>query len=534
MVGLRRALALLAAQLLLVTGLVVAPAESQAVPSVLMVVGDPAGLSVGDVVVRDRLVGLGFVVDVVDDAVVSVGDAVGVSFVFVSSSIHSYTLGSTLKAAGVPVWVAKPWLLDDMGMAGLVGGVDFGSVSSSSVTVVDVGHPLAGGLSGVVEVTGSSQAMSFGVPGGDGVVVTSAAGVASTFVYEGGGLLADGSVAAGCRVHSSVFRSAPEVFTVEGWVLFDAAVNYAANDCQTGPVDLPPTVSVVAPVDGSVVGGVVDVVAVAGDDVAVVGVEFFVGGVSVGVDVDGGDGWSYLWDTTAGADGPVAVMAVASDSIGQTASSSVSVTVANSGVVPSVLMVVGDPAGLSVGDVVVRDRLVGLGFVVDVVDDAVVSVGDAVGVSFVFVSSSIHSYTLGSTLKAAGVPVWVAKPWLLDDMGMAGLVGGVDFGSVSSSSVTVVDVGHPLAGGLSGVVEVTGSSQAMSFGVPGGDGVVVTSAAGVASTFVYEGGGLLADGSVAAGCRVHSSVFRSAPEVFTVEGWVLFDAAVNYAANDCS
>lgn len=58
-------------------------------------------------------------------------------------------------------------------------------------------------------------------------------------------------------------------------------------------------------------------------------VEFFVIGSSIGVDTNGIDGWSVPWDSRTLADGPVALMAIATDSDRQTATSSVSVTVSN-------------------------------------------------------------------------------------------------------------------------------------------------------------------------------------------------------------
>ena len=61
-----------------------------------------------------------------------------------------------------------------------------------------------------------------------------------------------------------------------------------------------PMVAIDAPGVGEVVSGVVDVVASASDDDAVVEVEFFVDAVSIGVDDDGSDGWSVPWDTTVG------------------------------------------------------------------------------------------------------------------------------------------------------------------------------------------------------------------------------------------
>ncbi|MFP3852752.1 MAG: Ig-like domain-containing protein [Anaerolineales bacterium] len=94
-------------------------------------------------------------------------------------------------------------------------------------------------------------------------------------------------------------------------------------------VDDPPTVTITNPEDGSTVSGTVEVTADASDDDAVTQVEFFVDDGSIGTDSDGSDGWTVNWDTTAYADGSHTVEAVATDTAGQTASDSVSVTVDN-------------------------------------------------------------------------------------------------------------------------------------------------------------------------------------------------------------
>jgi len=98
-----------------------------------------------------------------------------------------------------------------------------------------------------------------------------------------------------------------------------------------GSTDSPPSVSITNPSDGATVSGTVSVTADASDDSGVSQVEFFIDGSSIGVDSDGSDGYSTSWDTTAYADGGHTVEAVATDSAGQTASDSVSVTVDNSG-----------------------------------------------------------------------------------------------------------------------------------------------------------------------------------------------------------
>ncbi|GIU89159.1 MAG: hypothetical protein KatS3mg010_0258 [Acidimicrobiia bacterium] len=97
-----------------------------------------------------------------------------------------------------------------------------------------------------------------------------------------------------------------------------------------GPVDAPPTVSFASPGDGATVSGAnVTVQASASDDVGVTQVQFFDGTASIGVDTVAGDGWSVTWDTTSAIDGPHTLRATATDTAGQTATATRSVTVMN-------------------------------------------------------------------------------------------------------------------------------------------------------------------------------------------------------------
>ena len=98
---------------------------------------------------------------------------------------------------------------------------------------------------------------------------------------------------------------------------------------SSGGTDDPPSVSVTNPSDGATVSGTVSVTADASDDNGVSQVQFFVDGGSIGTDSDGSDGWSTSWDTTTTSDGDHTVTAEATDTAGQTASDSVTVTVDN-------------------------------------------------------------------------------------------------------------------------------------------------------------------------------------------------------------
>ena len=75
--------------------------------------------------------------------------------------------------------------------------------------------------------------------------------------------------------------------------------------------------------------GTVTVTADANDDNGVTQVEFFVDGLSIGVDSYGLDGWSADWNTITYSEGTHTVSATATYTIGQTGGDSVSVTVDN-------------------------------------------------------------------------------------------------------------------------------------------------------------------------------------------------------------
>jgi hypothetical protein len=125
--------------------------------------------------------------------------------------------------------------------------------------------------------------------------------------------------------------------------------SFQLPDCGGTPVDSPPSVILTNPLDGATLSGTVPITADATDDQGVSQVEFFVDGASLSVDSDGTDGWSLSWDTTASSDGSHTVTAMATDTIGQTASDSISVTVDNSGATPTG-MHVGDLDGSSLNN----------------------------------------------------------------------------------------------------------------------------------------------------------------------------------------
>lgn len=125
----------------------------------------------------------------------------------------------------------KPWLYDDMRMTGSTANVDYGNVSTATITVTSAGHPLAGGLSGAVGAYGSAQTVAFGVPTSGATTVATVSGRPGIFVYEAGSPMVGGPLAPACRIAFPAGASAPGAFTASGGTLFDAAVAYAVGGC---------------------------------------------------------------------------------------------------------------------------------------------------------------------------------------------------------------------------------------------------------------------------------------------------------------
>ena len=98
----------------------------------------------------------------------------------------------------------------------------------------------------------------------------------------------------------------------------------------------PPSVSIVSPAAGATVSGTVAVTADASDDVAVVGVQFKLNSVNLGVE-DTSNSYSVSWDTSGVVNGSYTVTAVARDAAGNvTTSPGVPVTVSNDTTPPAI------------------------------------------------------------------------------------------------------------------------------------------------------------------------------------------------------
>jgi hypothetical protein len=154
-------------------------------------------------------------------------------------------------------------------------------------------------------------------------------GVASVQFQLDGANLGAADTAAPYGVSWNTATAGPGAHTLRA-VARDAAGNSTTSAGVTVTVGdaIAPTVSVTSPASGATVSGAVPLAAAASDNVAVAGVQFRLDGLAFGPE-DVTAPYAASWDTTSSADGSHTVSAVARDAAGNTASSSVTVTVEN-------------------------------------------------------------------------------------------------------------------------------------------------------------------------------------------------------------
>jgi hypothetical protein len=505
---------------------------------VLLVVGNGSSPDPDDEAILSRLQSNGYTVTVIDDNAAILADTANKAFVLVASSTNAFTVGTTLNASTTPILVAKAYSFGRMGLTGQQAEVDYGSSVNSTMTIVDSGHPLAAGQTGAVALRSGNTRFSWGIPVAGATVVAEVVGNPTIFTIPAGTTLSNGDSAAGCRMTFPLYTNQARWYSETGWSMFDVAASWASGRC-TGlgnppPPNEPPSVTITAPADGATVSDDVTVSADAVDDHGVGSVEFLVDGGSIGVDSDGSDGWSVVWDSTTVADGQVEVGAVATDTNDQTGSDSVSVTVDNepAGDDPEVLLVVGNADSPTPDDTAIVERLEGTGHEVVTVGQSSTSAADAAGKAFVLITNST-TWVLGNRFNDVNVPVWNTKPALFGVMGLTGTEENVDFGSVVVDGVSIVDTSHALAAGLSGTVSLRPPPGRYSWGIPAASAEIVANAGDNPTIFSYPAGATLANGSAAPACRMTFPLFANSVRWYNSSGWQMFDAAAEWAGNGC-
>jgi hypothetical protein len=202
-------------------------------------------LGAADAAARAPLEGLGFAVELREDALVKATDAAGRALVVVSSSVQSTDVGNRLTDVATPLVAWEPSLFDDLRLTGLTENSDYGSTPDVVEVIVDKpAHPIAenAGLSGgALTAVTTKDRFSWAKPLATADIVASFVVAhqcgcdtrAAVFAYEKGDALAAGAVAPARRVGLFLNNDTGTRLTAAGWKLFDSAILWAAGDACT-------------------------------------------------------------------------------------------------------------------------------------------------------------------------------------------------------------------------------------------------------------------------------------------------------------
>ncbi|MFN8487504.1 MAG: hypothetical protein U0350_07935 [Caldilineaceae bacterium] len=180
------------------------------------------------------LTSLGYTVVVRTDKEVLATDAVGKDLVIISESVLSTNVNTKLRDVAVPLITWEGWLLDDLRMTGPIAYADYGELlTETKIQIVNPSHPLAAGLSGVVQTIAINDQINnkfhWGVPSQAAQIVATPIGnpgYAYIFAYEAGAQMV-GMVAPARRIF--IPNATGNFLMPAGWAIFDAAVNWAIN-----------------------------------------------------------------------------------------------------------------------------------------------------------------------------------------------------------------------------------------------------------------------------------------------------------------
>ena len=508
---------------------------------VLLVVGNRNVLLAGDTAVRDRLLALGYDVEVVgselfsDDPVAAAAAVDGKALVALAQSARPSKIRDYFLDRPVPVVCWSYEMYSELGMTG-TGPFQRGERPRIERLRIDAASDvLAAGLDGTVNAADEPTAFVWGSPSPEATVVATFDGEperSAYFVYETGTAMV-GGVAPARRVGLFLSQRNPEHLTHEGWMLAEVAFAWAAGFAPR-PEDLPIEVAIRQPADGATVaaGTAIPVVIDARPPSAIEWVELWInGGLATTLDAPPYEVLLPPLD-----DGLYRLRARAVGQDRQVDSAPVAITVGDPE--RDVLLVVARP--LDVDDQLLADRLAGLGLMPTAVAAADLDLGATA--SLVVLAPSLAPGDLDAVTVAAlaelDVPLLVLEGDLYEGLG---LVAPGDTGFAPATDTLVIDPnlrllgGSPLAAGFNGEVMVSESPHPTRWGRPSADAVLVAGTPELGRDpviFGYEVGDVAPLGAVAIGLMPARRVgffVADGPLDLTADGWALFDAAALWA-----
>jgi hypothetical protein len=207
-----------------------AAAEAPGRPIALLVVGSTMPLGNDDDKLRQRLENNGLTVRLaLDTGAPAAAD--GASLVVISGSSLGSNVGNKYTGLAIPVLCLEPAILAAMRLTG-AGDAAQGNATGTQITITASEHPVAGGLTGTVDVTQGPVNFGWGLPGESATRIATLAGMANryaVFAYEKGAMLVGMPPlpAPARRVVLFIHTLVADRLTPAGWKVFDAAVGWS-------------------------------------------------------------------------------------------------------------------------------------------------------------------------------------------------------------------------------------------------------------------------------------------------------------------
>lgn len=193
----------------------------------------------GDQMMRNYLTYMGFIVECVYAGSATTSNADGKSLVIISTTSNPDNINTIFQGVTVPVMTCKATLYDEMAMTRSAAGTFWGVLGGqTTLNIVNPGHPMAAGLSGLVTVSTIPADFNWGDTGGTNIpnyiniaTVTLPDGQVKSaiFAYEAGVQMKFQFTAPARRMGFFLAGDTAAYLTANGWKLFEAAVNWLTN-----------------------------------------------------------------------------------------------------------------------------------------------------------------------------------------------------------------------------------------------------------------------------------------------------------------
>ncbi len=194
----------------------------------IVMIGAAVPFDGADLALKERVEALGFTVtehSQDEDDPVDITGAVGV---IIGEALGSGNVADGYKDVPIPVIITEAYVMDDMKLA----AGDFNTAPDTTLTIVDSAHPIAGGLSGDVDIaTEAFDVCSVSEILGDAQVVATVKSTGHTALaaYEAGAGDQDGNPLPARRVFVFLFEGLVPVLTDPGWGLVERSVLWALD-----------------------------------------------------------------------------------------------------------------------------------------------------------------------------------------------------------------------------------------------------------------------------------------------------------------